>query len=651
MIDLFNYKRRESTVAHAGTLDIGGDNPVRVQSMTTTNTDDTDASVAQAERIIDAGGELVRLTTQGRREAENLKNIKAKLVADGYNQPICADVHFNANVADVAALYADKVRINPGNYVDPARTFKKLEYTDEEYAQELKKIEDRLTPFIKICKEHHTCVRIGVNHGSLSDRIRNRYGDTPEGIVESCMEFLRIFKEQHFNDVVISIKASNTVVMVQSVRLLVAEMDKEHMHYPLHLGVTEAGEGEDGRIKSAVGIGALLADGIGDTIRVSLSEDPEREIPVAKYLTWYMRKKQGHLMIPGEEYKGFDWLYPIRRKTKAVGNIGGTNVPVVVASGDSKGELRPDYIYVGSKLPEHPVKGQKYIVDFNVYIKLVEESQKAQVANSGRDSQSSTSLLKEDWGGSLYPIFPVTAMPLIGMVDAPVKFLTLQYGTPSDEYLACLKAHPEVVVVCMTQHQNKLGDQRALVHEMMNAGVENPVIFAEMYHHSSNDEADDNQHLSPFTELQLEASADMGALMMDGLTDGLWLMNDGDIPQEDVTKTAFDILQAGRLRMVKTEYISCPGCGRTLYDLQKTIARIKEATKGMKGLKIGIMGCIVNGPGEMADADYGYVGAGPGKVSLYHNKECVEHNIPEDEAVDHLLKLINETHPLAPSRA
>ena len=651
MIDLFNYKRRESTVAHAGTLDIGGDNPVRVQSMTTTNTDDTDATVAQAERIIDAGGELVRLTTQGRREAENLKNIKAKLVADGYNQPICADVHFNANVADVAALYADKVRINPGNYVDPARTFKKLEYTDEEYAQELKKIEDRLTPFIKICKEHHTCVRIGVNHGSLSDRIRNRYGDTPEGIVESCMEFLRIFKEQHFNDVVISIKASNTVVMVQSVRLLVAEMDKEHMHYPLHLGVTEAGEGEDGRIKSAVGIGALLADGIGDTIRVSLSEDPEREIPVAKYLTWYMRKKQGHLMIPGEEYKGFDWLYPIRRKTKAVGNIGGTNVPVVVASGDSKGELRPDYIYVGSKLPEHPVKGQKYIVDFNVYIKLVEESQKAQVANSGRDSQSSTSLLKEDWGGSLYPIFPVTAMPLIGMVDAPVKFLTLQYGTPSDEYLACLKAHPEVVVVCMTQHQNKLGDQRALVHEMMNAGVENPVIFAEMYHHSSNDEADDNQHLSPFTELQLEASADMGALMMDGLTDGLWLMNDGDIPQEDVSKTAFDILQAGRLRMVKTEYISCPGCGRTLYDLQKTIARIKEATKGMKGLKIGIMGCIVNGPGEMADADYGYVGAGPGKVSLYHNKECVEHNIPEDEAVDHLLKLINETHPLAPSRA
>lgn len=643
MIDLFNYKRRESTVAHAGTLDIGGDNPVRVQSMTTTNTDDTDASVAQAERIIDAGGELVRLTTQGRREAENLKNIKAKLVADGYNQPICADVHFNANVADVAALYADKVRINPGNYVDPARTFKKLEYTDEEYAQELKKIEDRLTPFIKICKEHHTCVRIGVNHGSLSDRIRNRYGDTPEGIVESCMEFLRIFKEQHFNDVVISIKASNTVVMVQSVRLLVAEMDKEHMHYPLHLGVTEAGEGEDGRIKSAVGIGALLADGIGDTIRVSLSEDPEREIPVAKYLTWYMRKKQGHLMIPGEEYKGFDWLYPIRRKTKAVGNIGGTNVPVVVASGDSKGELRPDYIYVGSKLPEHPVKGQKYIVDFNVYIKLVEESQKAQVANSGRDSQSSTSLLKEDWGGSLYPIFPVTAMPLIGMVDAPVKFLTLQYGTPSDEYLACLKAHPEVVVVCMTQHQNKLGDQRALVHEMMNAGVENPVIFAEMYHHSSNDEADDNQHLSPLTELQLEASADMGALMMDGLTDGLWLMNDGDIPQEDVTKTAFDILQAGRLRMVKTEYISCPGCGRTLYDLQKTIARIKEATKGMKGLKIGIMGCIVNGPGEMADADYGYVGAGPGKVSLYHNKECVEHNIPEDEAVDHLLKLIHDT--------
>mgnify|MGYP003190922610 CR=1 FL=1 len=646
MIDLFNYQRRKSTVAHAGTLDIGGDNPVRVQSMTTTNTNDTDASVAQAERIIDAGGELVRLTTQGRREAENLKNISARLKADGYNQPICADVHFNANVADVAALYAEKVRINPGNYVDPARTFKKLEYTDEEYTRELQKIEERLTPFINICKEHHTCVRIGVNHGSLSDRIRNRYGDTPEGIVESCMEFLRIFKKQNFNDVVISIKASNTVVMVQSVRLLVAEMDKEDMHYPLHLGVTEAGEGEDGRIKSAVGIGALLADGIGDTIRVSLSEEPENEIPVACHLTWYMRRKQNHLLIPGTAYKGFDWLHPTRRKTRAVGNIGGDNVPVVIAtalSEDSKDtsaekedekveivsdalkadNLQPDYIYVGSKVPEHPAKGQKYILDFNVYEQLMQEKQTAGDAGSAHHDDENEP--------SFFPIYPVSAMPFIGTGKAGLKFLVLQFGTPSEEYLACLKAHPEVVVICTTHHQNRLGDQRAMVHEMMSAGVDNPVVFAEMY--SQND----------LSQLQIESAADMGALMIDGLTDGLWLMNDGDIPQKSIVETAFSILQAGRLRMVKTEYISCPGCGRTLYDLRKTIARIKEATKGMKGLKIGVMGCIVNGPGEMADADYGYVGAGPGKISLYRKKECVEHGIPEDEAVEHLLRLIKET--------
>ena len=633
-MDLFNFERRKSSVAHAGTLNIGGDNPVRVQSMTTTNTNDTAASVAQAERIIDAGGELVRLTTQGRREAENMKNIKDALVADGYRQPICADVHFNANVADVAAMFADKVRINPGNYVDPARTFKKLEYTDEEYAQELKKIEDRLTPFIKICKEHHTCVRIGVNHGSLSDRIRNRYGDTPEGIVESCMEFLRIFRKQHFDDVVISIKASNTVVMVESVRLLVARMDKEDMHYPLHLGVTEAGEGEDGRIKSAVGIGALLADGIGDTIRVSLSEEPEEEIPVARHLVWYARRKQGHMLIPGREAKSFNWVHPTRRSTVAVGNIGGDNVPVVITSAvkaaDSDAGSRPnvvklaggpkaDYIYVGDKIPESPVKGQKYIVDFNVYDQLL--------ADADRDSA--------EVAATFFPIYPAPSMPFVGRNSAPLKFLTLQFGTPSEEYLACLKAHPEVVVVCMTHHQNRLGDQRALVHEMMEAGVTNPVVFAEMYNHNSADNG--------AAKFQLEAAADMGALMIDGLTDGLWLMNDGDISDDFITDTAFAILQAGRLRMVKTEYISCPGCGRTLYDLRSTIARIKEATKDMKGLKIGIMGCIVNGPGEMADADYGYVGAGPGKVSLYHKKECVEHGIPEAEAVDHLLRLIRDT--------
>lgn len=613
MVDLFNYRRRQSSPVKVGSIQIGGDSPIRVQSMTTTNTNDTEACVAQAERIIKAGGELVRLTTQGRREAENLKNINARLRADGYLTPLVADVHFNANVADVAALYAEKVRINPGNYVDPARVFKKIEYTDEEYAEELKKLEDRFVPFLNICREHHTAVRIGVNHGSLSDRIMSRYGDTPEGIVESCMEFLRICKKEQFDNVVISIKASNTVIMVRTVRLLVSEMDKADMHYPLHLGVTEAGEGEDGRIKSAVGIGALLADGIGDTIRVSLSEEPEAEIPVAKHLVDYITKREGHLLVPATESAEFDWLRPERRKTRAVGGIGGSNVPIVITSygkdeNDADVEFSPDttpdYIYCGASLPADRREGQKYIVDFNAY-----------------KGEPDT-----------FPIFPYNATPFIGSVKADVKFLVLQLGAPSEEYLACLKAHPEVVVVAVSNQQNRLGEQRALTHELWTNGLFNPVVFAQMYRHSAAEKAD----------FQLEAAADMGALMIDGLTDGIWLMNDGDITVRDIADTSFAILQAARLRTSKTEYISCPGCGRTLYDLRSTIAKIKAATAHMKGLKIGIMGCIVNGPGEMADADYGYVGAGPGKISLYKQKTCIEKAIPESEAVEHLLRFIEE---------
>lgn len=492
MVDLFNYRRRQSSPVKVGSIQIGGDSPIRVQSMTTTNTNDTEACVAQAERIIKAGGELVRLTTQGRREAENLKNINARLRADGYLTPLVADVHFNANVADVAALYAEKVRINPGNYVDPARVFKKIEYTDEEYAEELKKLEDRFVPFLYICREHHTAVRIGVNHGSLSDRIMSRYGDTPEGIVESCMEFLRICKKEQFDNVVISIKASNTVIMVRTVRLLVSEMDKADMHYPLHLGVTEAGEGEDGRIKSAVGIGALLADGIGDTIRVSLSEEPEAEIPVAKHLVDYITKREGHLMVPATESAEFDWLRPERRKTRAAGGIGGSNAPVVIASyGKDENvadvefspDTTPDYIYCGASLPADRREGQKYIVDFNAY-----------------KGEPDT-----------YPIFPYNATPFIGSVKADVKFLVLQLGAPSEEYLACLKAHPEVVVVAVSNQQNRLGEQRALTHELWTNGLFNPVVFAQMYRHSAAEKAD----------FQLEAAADMGALMIDGLTDGI----------------------------------------------------------------------------------------------------------------------------------
>ena len=610
-MDLFNYSRRESSVNNVGAVPMGGDNPIRIQSMTTTPTTDTEASVAQSKRIIEAGGEYVRLTTQGVREAENLKNINAALRAEGIMTPLVADVHFNPNVADVAALYAEKVRVNPGNYIDPARTFKQIDYTDDEYAAELKRLEERFVPFLNICRENHTAVRIGVNHGSLSDRIMSRYGDTPEGIVESCMEFLRICKKQDFNDVVISIKASNTVVMVRSMRLLVSEMDKEDMHYPLHLGVTEAGEGEDGRIKSAVGIGALLADGIGDTIRVSLSEEPEAEIPVARHLVDYVTRRAGHMMIPAEASPKFDWLRPERRATDAVENIGDTNVPVVIVSNFSENaevsvnpDLTPDYIYVGENLPENRPANQKYIVDFSVW----------------------------DGTPNTYPVFPYNAIPFLSSYPLIPKFLVMQYGVDAEEYVTCLMNHPEVVVVCVSHHQNRLGEQRALVHEMMRAGLRNPVVFCQAYRHSQERKAD----------FQLEAAVDMGALMFDGLTDGIWLMNDGDLSVKDIAETSFGILQAARLRTTKTEYISCPGCGRTLYDLRSTIARIKEATAHLKGLKIGIMGCIVNGPGEMADADYGYVGAGRGKISLYRRKECVAKNIPEEEAVERLLQLINE---------
>ena len=604
-MDLFNYSRRETSVVNIGATPLGGDNPIRVQSMTNTNTLDTEACVAQTERIVAAGGEYVRLTAQGTREAENLRNINAALRADGCMVPLVADIHFNPNVADVAALYVEKVRINPGNYVDAARTFKHLEYTDEEYALELQKIRNRFVPFLNICKEHHTAIRIGVNHGSLSDRIMSRYGDTPEGMVESCMEFLRICVDEDFHDVVISIKASNTVVMVRTVRLLADTMEREGMHFPLHLGVTEAGDGEDGRIKSAVGIGALLADGLGDTIRVSLSEAPEAEIPVARKLVDYVTKRAGHPYIPGPQDTSFDFLRPVRRETCAVRNIGGDQVPVVLSVRlDSKldfdPQFTPDYVYVGRQLPADRPQGPQYIVDADL------------------------------WQGQAdcWPAFKSDQLFFISGCTAPLKFLFVTYMGLNDEVLACLKYHPEVVLIAQSNHPNRLGEQRALALQLMQEGLKNPVVFFQHY-------AENN-----LEDFQLKAATDMGALLIDGLTDGIFLFNQGELPAQAIDSTAFNILQAGRARISKTEYISCPGCGRTLYDLQSTIARIKAATAHLKGLKIGIMGCIVNGPGEMADADYGYVGAGRGKVSLYKKKECIEKNIPEAEAVDKLLELI-----------
>lgn len=614
-MSIFNYNPRHSHQVCVGNRPLGGENPLRIQSMTTTATTDTEGCVRQCIAIFDAGADYVRLTTQGTREAENLRNIKAELRKLGYDRPLVADVHFNPAVADVAATIVEKVRINPGNYVDPARQFKQLEYTDEEYAAELHRLEERFTKLLNICKEHHTALRIGVNHGSLSDRIMCRYGDTPSGIVESCMEFLRVCVKEHFNDVVISIKASNTQVMVRSVRLLCAKMQMEHMDFPLHLGVTEAGEGEDGRIKSAVGIGALLADGIGDTLRVSLSEAPEVEVPVAYKLASYVVQRAGHPEIPATVAPQFCYENPVRRRTQAVGNIGGNNVPVVISTrldGNmtmAENQPKPDYVYLGRNLPNanKRTSGVGYIVDADV------------------------------WKGEegTYPVFTPKYLMAIPSCAAKVKFLFLTYLDLTDEVKALLRTVPGIVIIAQSNHQNRLGEQRALVHELWREELPIPVVFFQQYRLGETQKED----------FQLQAAADMGALMFDGLTDGIMLFNqkpesDRSLSIDVQDATAFAILQAARLRTSKTEYISCPGCGRTLYDLPGTIARIKAATAHLTGLKIGIMGCIVNGPGEMADADYGYVGAARGKVSLYRGKVCVEKNIPTEQAVDKLLKLI-----------
>jgi len=552
---MYNYLRRPTTECHVADVTIGGDNPIRLQSMTNTNTNDVEASVAQIERIVEAGADIVRLTAQGTREALALKEIEAGIHRDGCQVPLVADIHFNAAVADVAAGIVEKVRINPGNYVDPGRTFKKLEYTDEEYAQEILKIRQRLIPFINICKEHHTAVRVGVNHGSLSDRIMSRYGDTPAGMVESCMEFLRIFVEQQFMDVVISIKASNTSVMVRTVRLLVEAMDREDMHFPLHLGVTEAGDGEDGRIKSAVGIGALLNDGIGDTIRVSLSEDPEAEVPVARQLVDYLSNRPLSHFIDGpkvtrELYNPVD---PHRFMSHHVGVLG-DGQPVCV---------------VGS-------------------------------VAAGAD------------------------VSLVGMMSYSLAELSYD-----ESILEFLLENPSVPVIARGNNHNPVGAWRAFIFGMRQMGCKNPIIISRSYH-----------FCDTFDEVKLCAAADMGVMLIDQLVDGIMIKYDGATPKE-LNDLAFNILQAARARFTKTEYIACPSCGRTLFDLQSTLARIKAATAGLKGLKIGVMGCIVNGPGEMADADYGYVGAGPGRVSLYKGKQCIEKNIPAEDAVDRLLEIIN----------
>lgn len=573
--DLFRFTRRASSVVRIGHLLMGGDQPIRLQSMTSTSTMDTEGSVAQTLRIVAAGADLVRLTAQGEREAANLAVIKQRLLEQGCDVPLVADIHFNPKAADEAALHVEKVRINPGNYVDPAKSFAKVDYTDEEYAVELNKIRDRFVPFLQRCKERGTAIRIGVNHGSLSDRILTRYGDTPEGMVASCMEFLRVCLEEQFSNVVISMKASNTLVMVQSMRLLVDRMNREGMSFPLHLGVTEAGDGEDGRVKSTIGIGTLLLDGIGDTIRVSLSEEPEAEVPVAKRLVALVAERTAKAVTPVDitPSAAFNPFSYQRRKTVAVGPFGGGQVPVVVL--DSR---------------------------FGSVVALPKDKRPDLVMEAGCIKDVNPA------GGGLQH-----SLPLIHWDGKPETLP--QGGTP----------------VVLLLEASTVQAARAAFHHLLNVGCKYPVLLSAKADYASMDDA------------RIGVSLDLGPLLLDGFGDGVLLTapESGYMPTADeAAGLLFAVLQATRLRISKTEYISCPGCGRTLFNLQQTIARVKARTNHLKGLKIGIMGCIVNGPGEMADADYGYVGAGRGKVSLYKGHQCIERNIPEEDAVEKLIELI-----------
>ncbi len=606
-MDYFNYKRRETSETHIGKIPLGAKNPIRIQSMTNTSTNDTEASAAQVISIIKAGADYVRLTAQGVREAENLANIKEIIRKKGFPTPLVADIHFNPKAAEVAAKIVEKVRINPGNFVDKIKTFASFDYTDQEYAFEIDKIRIRLLPLLQICRENKTALRIGVNHGSLSDRIMSRFGDTPEGIVESCMEFLRICIAEKFHDIVISIKASNTVVMTKAVRLLVLQMEREGLNFPLHLGVTEAGDGEDGRIKSAVGIGALLSDGIGDTIRVSLSEDPEREIPVAKKLVDHILKRENHPFINAITNENFSPFSTEKRKTLIVKNIGGENVPVVISvttNGNVPyGSSRlPDYFYCGTGLLEEMPENIPLILDF------------------------------QHWRGdqNTFPLFTKENYREINFNYSDVNFLKLQYSELDEELTGFLRGAMTIVILLETKHENPVGEYRAFIHALMNKECETPVIF--LGHYQEDD----------IEDLQIKSGADFGPLFLDGFGNGLMIDNKGGISQREIESCMFGILQASRVRTTKTEYISCPGCGRTLFDLQSTIARVKAETSHLKHLKIGIMGCIVNGPGEMADADYGNVGAEKGKITLYKKKEPVEKSIPSEKAVEKLIELIKK---------
>lgn len=639
---LTEYSRYKTRVLKVGNLEIGGDNPIRVQSMTTTDTMDTLATVEQSIRMIEAGSELVRITAPALKEAKNLENIKKELRARGYDTPIVADIHFKPDAAEMAARIVEKVRVNPGNYADKKK-FKVFSFTDELYNEELERIYEEFSPLVKICKEYGTAMRIGTNHGSLSDRIMNRYGDTPLGMVESALEFVRICEDLNYREIILSMKASNTRVMVQAYRLLINKMEEEGMNYPLHLGVTEAGDGEDGRIKSSVGIGTLLEDGIGDTIRVSLTEEPEYEIPVCIKLVERYNNRAGHKDIPdvglsltGEQSSilnlessiPYDPFVYERRKTRETDKIGNHHVPVVILSPNideiqtpealkdisygysaeldkwNIGDMAADFLYLGSKDVSYALPGTlKKIFDYSYWQTLENKSES-------------------------FPIFTPAEYLSAERKSYRINFLPITIDDVTSELLKAVKNDKFCVIVLNTDNEHAMAEERRMFIELMNNEIDVPIIIKRKYSFVN------DEHLTLFS------ATDMGALLIDGLGDGVWLESDNSL--DVINRVSFGILQATRTRISKTEYISCPSCGRTQFDLQETTAMIKKRTDHLKGVKIAIMGCIVNGPGEMADADYGYVGSGPGWISLYRGKEVIKRGIPYPEALDKLIELMKE---------
>ncbi len=624
--DLFGYKRIKTSSVTIGELTMGGDAPIRVQSMTTADTMNTKATVAESIRMIEAGCELVRITAPSKNEAENLRNIREELQKAGYNIPLVADIHFTPNAAEIAARIVEKVRVNPGNYADKKK-FEEIVYTDESYAAELKRIRDRFIPLVEICKEHGTAMRIGTNHGSLSDRILSRYGDTPEGMVESAMEFIRICLDCNYKNLVISMKASNPQVMVQAYRLLVQTLLEAGEVFPLHLGVTEAGDGEDGRIKSAIGIGALLEDGIGDTVRVSLTEAPEAEMPVAKLLVDRYANRTLGLHIPAEEIP-IDFFSYSRRHTHEVLNIGGKNVPRVFADYSNRESITAASLFA---------VGYAYSIDMDKwnlsdsacdYLFVGKNTVNFEIPGTLGIAMEYAAWLQHKNRGRHYPVLSSSEYTQPNERSGELNFVEVELEDLTESFLAVLKQDSTVVLLLKSSHEYVVQHRRTAIFRLMNHGVTCPVVLSSTY----------NIEEEAYT---LYSSTDVGALLLDGLGDGVLISSS----QSSLAKSnaiAFGILQATRTRISRTEYISCPSCGRTLFDLQETTAKIRSRTSHLKGVKIGIMGCIVNGPGEMADADYGYVGTGVGKITLYKEKNVVKKNIDEAQAVDELISLIKE---------